>query len=785
MSNLRLLPAAIGLLPRALGLFLLCGATFNPAGAAPVVNSGEREPEDLHMCGCGASCGCGSGCGCADATVIGQPDAPGLEGFAAQDILLKSRVSLPEFGNFDNGNDCWGYTSPSGREYAIMGLSHGAAFVEITDPANPQVLNIIPHTGSLWGDIKVHGAYAYVVNEGGGGLQVVDMTQIDNGLVTLVNTVTLNGVLNTTHNLAVDNDSARLYLCGSNAPTSGMVIFSVANPAAPQYLGSYSGVYVHDAHVVTYSNGPLAGRQIAYCFVGDRGIDIVDVTNPSNTIRLSRTTYSGLSYSHQGWVDVERQILFMDDELDEGNVVNVTTTRVFDVSEPEFPVNLGTFTTGLPAIDHNMYFHEGFVYQANYRSGLRIWDTRNSVTNPVQVGWFDTYAANDNPSFNGAWSVFPFFESGTVIVSDIEGGLFVLDPSFALIGGAPFQFLFDEPLPDMLSPTGATIDLDLNVLNGQAIDPQQPPTLHVDIGAGFMTYPLVNNGAGQYTAAFPTLPCNSTVRYYFSARTQSGITVTEPLSAPGVAYTAQVFTFETLLLEDTLEAASGWTVGAPGDTATTGIWTRVDPVGTAAQPENDHTPAGVLCYVTGQGAPGGSVGTADVDGGATTLTSPVFDAIAETDGDAYISYWRWYSNDQGSAPGSDSMPILISSDGVNWVELEDVNENLNVWVYREFRIADFVEPTSTIRLRFVARDLGSGSVVEAGVDDVQLSFRGCETAVIAGDTNGDGVVDFEDLNNVLSTFNQTGQGLIGDVDDDGDVDFADLNIVLGSYNQGN
>jgi hypothetical protein len=190
-----------------------------------------------------------------------------------------------------------------------------------------------------------------------------------------------------------------------------------------------------------------------------------------------------------------------------------------------------------------------------------------------------------------------------------------------------------------------------------------------------------------------------------------------------------------------------------------------------------------MCFVTGQGSPGGSVGANDVDAGTTTLTSPAFDATAQEDGEAYISYWRWYSNDQGSAPGEDSMLVQISSDGSAWAQLESVNENLNAWAHQRFRVADFVAPGSQVRLRFVARDLGSGSVVEAGVDDVRLEFRGCEATAVAGDTNGDGVVDFEDLNNVLGSYNQTGAGLVGDVDDDGDVDFEDLNIVLGSYNQ--
>ncbi len=63
--------------------------------------------------------------------------------------------------------------------------------------------------------------------------------------------------------------------------------------------------------------------------------------------------------------------------------------------------------------------------------------------------------------------------------------------------------------------------------------------------------------------------------------------------------------------------------------------------------------------------------------------------------------------------------------------------------------------------------------------------RGPRMELIAGrlgDTNGDGVVDFEDLNNVLSDFNASGAGLAGDLNLDGVVDFADLNEVISFFN---
>jgi len=182
---------------------------------------------------------------------------------------------------------------------------------------------------------------------------------------------------------------------------------------------------------------------------------------------------------------------------------------------------------------------------------------------------------------------------------------------------------------------------------------------------------------------------------------------------------------------DDLEAVTGWTAGAVGDTATTGIWTLVDPVGTGAQPELDHTPSGTQCFVTGQGLPGGTLGAADIDGGNTTLTTPPIDVAGSPD--AEIGYWRWFSNDAGSNPGQDIMTIDVTSNGgMNWINVEVVGpttESSGGWLFHSFRVADFVPPTSGVKLRFVAGDTGGGSIVEAAIDDLVVVVECCPASV--------------------------------------------------------
>jgi hypothetical protein len=144
-------------------------------------------------------------------------------------------------------------------------------------------------------------------------------------------------------------------------------------------------------------------------------------------------------------------------------------------------------------------------------------------------------------------------------------------------------------------------------------------------------------------------------------------------------------------------------------------------------------------------------------------------------------YWRWYSNNQGAAANSDSMRVEISNDvGNSWTLLEDVSENANDWVEVRLRIADFVEPTDMIKVRFIASDLGDGSIVEAGVDDLRIESVGCRFS--QADLNQDGTLDFFDVSIFLNAFNNSDP--IADFNGDMQFNFFDVSIFLTAFNEG-
>jgi choice-of-anchor B domain-containing protein len=341
---------------------------------------------------------------------------PAIAQFPAENVALYSQVTLGQFGAAF-AEDCWGYVSGSGREYAVIGLSTGTGFVEITDPANPVIVGVMtqPNRGR---DMKVYQDYVYSSSDSG-PTHVYDVSDIDNGVITHVRSFSQG-----THNLVVDEVSGFLYL----AVGGPMRAYDLSNPSNPAFVGTWGG-QTHDAQVVTYTSGPYAGRQIAFVCAGwDERLDIVDVTNKSNMFLVGQTSYPSPGYTHQGWLSEDRRYFYVGDEVD-----SLPRTSIFDVSDLTNPTYVRDFTSGLQSTDHNLYVLGDFIFETNYTSGLRVFDASDPV-NPVEVGYFDTFPSSNGPSYDGAWSNYPFFPSGTVIVSDRAGGLFVLDVS-AIVGG--------------------------------------------------------------------------------------------------------------------------------------------------------------------------------------------------------------------------------------------------------------------------------------------------------------------------------------------------------------
>ena len=371
-------------------------------------------------------------------------------GYPCEKIDLQAFVAKANMGGANADlNDIWGWTDPlTGSEIAIVGLTDGTSFVDITDPVNPVYLGKLPsHNGGVdsWRDVKVYRDHAFVVADGNGnsthGLQVFDLTKLRNVTIPpalLAETGHL-GTFGNAHNIVINEDTGFAYVVGSNQCSAGLLIVDISTPNTPRNAGCFSqDGYVHDAQCVIYT-GPdsrYSNREICFGYNEDT-LTIVDVTNKRNPVQVSRTPYPGSQYTHQGWLLDERQeIVIMNDELDEIRAGVNTTSFVWNVSNLRSPRLLGNYRGPTPAIDHNLYTRDGYVFESNYRAGLRILSTDDIASgNLEEVAHFDVIPGSNSAQFSGSWSSYIYFESGNIVVSDIGGGLFVLRPDWDAING--------------------------------------------------------------------------------------------------------------------------------------------------------------------------------------------------------------------------------------------------------------------------------------------------------------------------------------------------------------
>ncbi|MHA7812805.1 MAG: GC-type dockerin domain-anchored protein [Phycisphaerales bacterium] len=393
--------------------------------------------------------------------------------------------------------------------------------------------------------------------------------------------------------------------------------------------------------------------------------------------------------------------------------------------------------------------------------------------------------------FGGEWVIAGVLSGGTTntsVYGDISWwtGTAIYRDAIESAGGSfvtGLEILLPDALPDLLSANGGeTLSIDIVP---SPVDPvvAGSGTFHVDTGSGFQQIPLVQNSDTSFTAVFPVpSSCPTNVEYFVSFDLQSGTTVTAPASGTFSALAADQVDFDDLY---DFESSVGFSAGEPGDDATTGIWVRVNPNGTDAQPADDFTDSGTIAWVTGQGTPGGGLGDNDVDGGTTSLVSNQIDLTGTES--AMISYARWYSNSTGASPNADVFEVYVSDDdGQNYVLVETVGPagdgTSGGWIETGFNVADFVSLTSTVRVKFVASDLGAGSIVEAAIDDVRILGVSCSANTCPADLTGDGILDFFDVSAFLGAYNA--QDPVADFTGDGTFDFFDVSAFLNEFNAG-
>jgi choice-of-anchor B domain-containing protein len=363
------------------------------------------------------------------------------------DLLAFLSLETLGAGRGERVSDVWGWNDPeTGREYALVGRTAGMAIVDVTRPTSPALVGLVPANPSGARDIKTYRDHAFFTGDGAGnhGLVVFDLTRLRGD-------APADGVfepdarytgIGSAHNLIMDAESGVAIPVGaSGAGTTcggGFHMIDVTTPLEPSFLGCYTddiGLIApgrsHDGQCVVY-RGPdsrYSGHRV--CFASNEtAIRVLDITDPATVEEVAKVSYPGVAYTHQGWLTEDHRYFFMNDELDElVGLTDRTRTLVWDVSELDDPVLVAEHFGPDNATDHNLFIRGDRMYQANYQAGMRVIDI-SDPTDPVELGWFDTTPYEGNPPGfgSGAWTAYPFLESGTVVVTSMYEGLFLLRP---------------------------------------------------------------------------------------------------------------------------------------------------------------------------------------------------------------------------------------------------------------------------------------------------------------------------------------------------------------------
>lgn len=375
--------------------------------------------------------------------------------FSCNRIDLLAHVSLKSLGNSNsNGNDIWGhYDLNDGREYALVGLTNGVSIVDVSDPQQPRLVSFIASEKTIWRDLKTYQyfdagrqrwvAYAYITADAASvGTMILDLSKLPEKVDVVASELTDTSAHNVyisnvdySTGVPLDKHPALMHIAGSNKQGGAFNTYSLANPLAPVSLyknaANSRSWYSHDL-----SSLVIGDSRAEQCTQAGQGCEVMldynegevllwDNSDNSHPKVLSSTSYAAASYVHSGWWTEDKQFISVHDELDEQYYDLNTHVRFFEISDLNQPVFAGEYIGPTKAIDHNGYARGNRYYMSNYERGLVVLDITDP-RNPTEAGFFDTYPLNNSASFNGAWGVYPFLPSGTLLLNDINSGLYVL-----------------------------------------------------------------------------------------------------------------------------------------------------------------------------------------------------------------------------------------------------------------------------------------------------------------------------------------------------------------------
>ncbi|MBL7962450.1 MAG: choice-of-anchor B family protein [Flavobacteriales bacterium] len=680
------------------------------------------------------------------------------------------QLSYQALRNSDLSN-LWGYTDEFGNEYALVGVNGqngspntgGLSVVDLSDPANPQEIFFHAGPNSIWREVKTWGDYAYVTTEADYGLLIVDLSPLPFSNVLPVVLFEGNG-WETSHSLFID-ENGRLYIHGANRGNGGVIMYDLtADPMNPVEVGEFDMWYCHDS----YARGDTL--YAAHVYAGF--FTMVDVSDPASPVLLGQQSTPN-QFTHNVWLDDSGDHLYTTDERTNSYIGSY---NVDDPTDIQFQDKVQS-DPGSGTVPHNTYWLNNYLVTSYYTFGVVIHDA-SRPDNLVEVGHFDTSPNFSGDGFNGAWGVYPFFQSGRLIVSDIQEGLVILDPTYVQacwLEGTITDAITGQNLVNATVTLDGTGISDVTGFNGRytsgyhtggtfsitvqrfgyfpqtvggivlanglltiqdvALTPLPSFTYEADVRdavtlAGIPDAQVQLEATGLLFNELTDADGNVSISTVFEETYATTVgrwgwrTTCQAPQPMNIGFPAQSFLLDPVYADD-FALDLGWTSG--GD-AESGGWVRAIPIGTnfGGTPVAPGADLAGDCfgyaYVTGNG--GGAAGDDDVDDGEVWLASPVFDASAMPD--PHVRYSRWFYNVGGSGNPNDTLHVYLTN-GTDTVEVETVtvlSPGLSQWVNRLRKVSDFLSPSATMKFIMRTADRSPGHLLEAGLDGFEVLPNG-------------------------------------------------------------
>ncbi|MBC8172484.1 MAG: choice-of-anchor B family protein [Chitinophagales bacterium] len=328
---------------------------------------------------------------------------------AQLNISFLSQLNYPE-----SMSNLWGWTSPGGEEYVILGTYYGTRIIDVSNPGTPEELFFIDGTNSSWREVKTQGDFAYVVTEGGDGLLCIDLSELPDDITYNFSDGGIG--LSSAHTVNCD-EFGYIHVFGSDFAGGGDLILNAnTDPLDPVYAGEVDEWYIHD--------GFVRGDTLWAANIYEGQFSIWDISDKTTPVLLG-TQSTPKNFTHNTALSDDGNYLFTTDETSNASVA------CYDVSDPADINLLDEFRSipGSNSIPHNTYVRGDFLVTAWYRDGVVITDKLHPEL-MIKTGYYDTSPVFGGSGFNGAWGVYPYFPSGIIAVSDIENGLYLLQPTY-------------------------------------------------------------------------------------------------------------------------------------------------------------------------------------------------------------------------------------------------------------------------------------------------------------------------------------------------------------------